>query len=209
VHHHWSVFSDVMSSTNPTPPPLPGEGPHWFCVRAKPKHEHIAAAHLRLMPEIEVFLPRIRFERPFKGTKIWVTEALFPNYLFARFNIRQGIAQIRYSAGVQTIVHFGLQIPVIPDPVIASLKAELGTEAIRQVDPGFAVGEEIKIVGGPFGGLQALITRVLPARQRVAVLLDFLGRQVMVEVETDAILKTTQPRARPLLPLEEPPETPC
>jgi hypothetical protein len=36
-------------------------------------------------------------------------------------------------------------------------------------------------------GLQALVTRVMPSKQRVAVLLDFLGRQTVVELDRDAV----------------------
>jgi len=59
----------------------------WFCVRSQPKHEHIAAARLR-ESGLEVFLPRIRFKKHSVRGPVWVTEALFPNYLFARFDFR-------------------------------------------------------------------------------------------------------------------------
>src|SRR5258705_250702 len=58
----------------------------WFCLRARSKHEHIAARHLQQMTDVEVFLPRIRFRRKTRQGPAWVTEALFPNYLFARFD---------------------------------------------------------------------------------------------------------------------------
>ena len=39
-------------------------GVAWFCLRSQPKHEHIAAGHLRQIEGVEVFNPRIRFTRP-------------------------------------------------------------------------------------------------------------------------------------------------
>jgi transcriptional antiterminator RfaH len=194
VPQHGFVLTKLDAVVSAPAGPLVPDGRRWFCIHAKPKHEHIAAAHLLLVPETEVFLPRIRFERPFKGTKIWVVEPLFPTYLFARFDFKRSLAHVRYSSGVHSIVHFGVQIPVIPDAVVAEMRAELGTECIRLVDPAFTVGDEVRIVGGAFAGLQALVTRLMPARERVGVLLEFLGRQVMVEVETAAILKSRSPR---------------
>lgn len=195
VPQHGFVLPNVETvSAKPTALPAP-EGRRWFCVHTKPKHEHIAAAHLLLVPDTEVFLPRIRFERPFKGTKIWVVEPLFPNYLFARFDLKRSLAHVRYSSGVHNLVHFGGQIPVIPDLAIAEMRAELGADCVRQVDPAITVGDEVKIVGGAFAGWQALVTRLMPARDRVGVLLEFLGRQVMVEIETAAVLKHRPPRA--------------
>jgi len=38
-----------------------------------------------------------------------------------------------------------------------------------------------------FHGLEAVVERVLPARERVVVLLEFLGRQTMVEVEASGV----------------------
>jgi transcriptional antiterminator RfaH len=50
-------------------------------------------------------------------------------------------------------------------------------------------GEEIQISGGAFHGLKAVVTQVIPARQRVAVLMDFLGRQTMVEVDVNSVVR--------------------
>jgi len=51
---------------------------NWFCLRAQPKSEHIAAAHLKRMEGVKVFLPRVRFQRATRQGRVWVTEALFP-----------------------------------------------------------------------------------------------------------------------------------
>src|SRR6185312_13830264 len=59
----------------------------WFCLRTHPKHECVAAAQLRQEANIEVFLPRIRFKRATRCGPAWVTEALFQNYLFAKFDL--------------------------------------------------------------------------------------------------------------------------
>ena len=41
----------------------------------------------------------------------------------------------------------------------------------------------MQIVAGPMCGLEAVVTRVMSAKQRVAVLLDFLGRQTTIEMD--------------------------
>ena len=63
-----------MSSSKPVPSLA------WFCLRAQPKHEHIAAQHLKKLPGVEVFCPRVRFQRATRRGKVWFTEAMFPNY---------------------------------------------------------------------------------------------------------------------------------
>jgi len=44
------------------------------------------------------------------------------------------------------------------------------------------------VIEGPFLGVRALVTRVLPARERVAILLNMLGQEREIEVSITAIL---------------------
>jgi transcriptional antiterminator RfaH len=176
--------------------------PEWFCVRSKPKCEHIAAKHLE-ESAIEVFLPRIRFQRLTRRGKVWFTEALFPGYFFARFDWARSFRNVCATSGVTTIVHFGDNWPRIPNEAVEELRRLFGNQSLRQLTPEFNVGDEVKIAAGPFQGLLAVVNQVLPAPERVRVLLDFLGRQTSVEVQVGSILPVAEPRA---LALEECPE---
>lgn len=156
----------------------------WFCVRTLPKHEHIAAAQLRQQsPDIEVFLPRIRYQRNTRRGPAWVTEALFLNYLFARFELTSRLRQVQSARGVRGVVHFGARWPAIPDAAIDELKAAMGADAVKILSRDLRPGDEVEIAGGAFFGLAAVVSRVMPGRQRVSVLLDFLGRQTTVELD--------------------------
>ena len=98
---------------------LPGRGPAWFCLRTQPKHEHIAAAHLKDDPDIEIYLPRIRFKRATRRGPVWFTEALFPNYLFARFDLAACLRRVCHARGVRGVVHFGERWPIVPEDLRA------------------------------------------------------------------------------------------
>src|ERR1051326_6145194 len=104
--------------------------PAWFCLRTQPKHEHIAAGHLKSEPGIEVYLPRIRFKRSTRRGPVWFTEALFPNYLFARFDLALNLRKRHHIRGVRGVVHFGEHWPAIPDGVIAELRATVGADEV-------------------------------------------------------------------------------
>lgn len=160
----------------------------WFCVRSQLKHEHIAAAHLAQDLHIEVFLPRVRFRRLTRQGSRRVTEPLFPAYLFARFNWRDQLRAVQHSRGVAQVVHFGARWPTVPNETIQGLRSEVGHEDIRHLEGELKAGEEVRLAGGAFHGLTAVVSRPLPARQRVAVLLEFLGRQVCVEVGRESVL---------------------
>src|SRR5215470_13246068 len=86
----------------------------WFCVRTHPRHEHIAAAQLKQDAGIEVFLPRIRFQRTTRFGAAWTTEALFRDYLFARFDLVWDWRRVSHARAVRGVVHFGDRWPTIP-----------------------------------------------------------------------------------------------
>jgi transcriptional antiterminator RfaH len=159
----------------------------WFCLRTHLKHEHIAAAQLRQDPELEVFLPRIRYRRSTRLGAVWVTEALFQNYLFARFDLTTAMRRVRHARGVRGVVHFGERWPTIPELAIDELRSAMDGEELRTVENSLQPGDVVEISSGAMRGLQAVVSRVMPAKQRVAVLLDFLGRQTMVELDSNQI----------------------
>jgi transcriptional antiterminator RfaH len=161
----------------------------WFCVRSKPKAEHIA-----------VFLPRIRFQRLTRRGRVWFTEALFPGYLFSRFDRGLSFRQVCATNGVTTVVHFGDHFPTIPQETIDELRSLFGTQCLREIAPGLEPGDEVTIAAGPFQGLLAVVNQVMPAPQRVRVLLEFLGRQTSVEVSSETVIPVGEPRALALQP---------
>ena len=159
------------------------ETPSWYCVRTKPKHEHIAAAGLVRHLGLEVFHPRMRLERSTRRGIIRVTESLFPCYIFVRCGIGESADAIRYATGVSSLVRFGGQIAVVPDPVIDELRECFEADEPMPVEEQLRAGDEVTVNGGPFMGFDAIVLRVLPARRRVQILLDVLGRPTLVEVD--------------------------
>ncbi|HKQ39516.1 MAG TPA: transcription termination/antitermination NusG family protein [Verrucomicrobiae bacterium] len=161
----------------------------WFCLRSQPRHEHIAARQLAMMSDVEPFNPRIRFARPTRHGPVWITESLFPNYLFARFDWREALNKVHYAPGVSGIVHFGARWPIVPATFIDDIRKLVGEAGVHEISKDLATGDKVRIAGGSLHGLEAVVTQVMPGQQRVAVLLDFLGRQTTVEVGADSIVK--------------------
>jgi transcriptional antiterminator RfaH len=162
----------------------------WYCVQAKHKHEHIAAAHLRELKGVIVFCPRIRFKRETRTGVAWVTEALFPGYLFAQFDLVRMHRVVGYAPGVRAIVRFANRYPIIDEVTVAQLSEHVGEKEIKVIDYEPSQGDNVKLAGGAFAGLDAVVTQVLPARARVRVLMDFLGRKIEAEFESSAVLRS-------------------
>ena len=166
----------------------------WFCVRTQPKHEHLAATALRRQLEITCFSPRLRFRRATRRGAVWFVEAMFPGYLFAEFVYSRQHRQVEYSPGIQGFVRFGDQVAALDSSTIANLRQTADEEEIVIFNPEIQVGQAVRIAEGPFQGLEALVTHLLPAKERIRVLLEFLGRSLETEVPAPKVLPLVSPR---------------
>jgi len=164
------------------------DGLGWYCLRTHRKQEHVAAAHVRILGDVAAFCPRIRFRRPSKGGYIWVTEALFPGYFFARFSLRDMLPLVRSAHGVTSVVRFGEWYPEIADSIIEELRVETEDRVIGESVPPLAPGDRVRLVGGALAGLEAVVTHVLPGNERVKLLLEFLGGDTMAEARVEHLV---------------------
>src|SRR6516164_8204599 len=167
----------------------------WFCLRAQPKREHIAAACLRQMSEVEVFCPRLRLRKHTNRGLVWFVESMFPGYLFARFDYATFNRRIRQGPGVSGFVQFGDRLGLLPDALISEIKNSMGEDEIVEVNQGLAPGQNVQITQGPFQGLEALVTRLITARERVEILIEWMGRSLCAEASIGDLLPLTDPRA--------------
>lgn len=164
------------------------EIPAWYCARTKAKHEHIAAANLRKNLNLEVFHPRLSIERATRRGVMRVSEPLFPCYLFFRCLIEEKLNEIRRTNGISTVVHFANRIPSIADAVIEELKECFEGEETMTVEDRLSPGDEVIVAEGAFRGMSAFVLRVMPARRRVQVLLDVLGRPTPAEIDESSVV---------------------
>lgn len=179
--------------------------PHWFCVRTHPKSEHIAAHTLETRLGMEILCPRIRFRKPTVRGPVWFTEALFPGYIFAHFDFLENQRNVRYAQGVSTIVQFGGRFPILDSATVEGLR-EICAGGIRTVEPELETGDEVRVAAGPFTGALATVHTLLPAKERVRILLEFLGEVRAIDVERNALVSTGNPGSllASVLPGEEP-----
>lgn len=170
------------------------EDARWFCLKTRPKHEHIAAVTLRRTMGLETLSPRIRFRKATQRGAVWFVEAMFPGYIFTQCVYRDTYRQVQSVPGVQGFVRFGGGVAGIEEHVVAGLRELLVVEETVTFEPELEVGSRVKITEGAFHGLEAVVTQLLPAKERVKVLLTFLGREVEAEVTGPRLLPAQSPR---------------
>jgi transcriptional antiterminator RfaH len=163
------------------------EAKEWFCLRTQTKREHIAAAILDRLDEVEVFCPRISQVKKTRAGKKRFVEAMFPGYIFAKFQFQAYSRQVVYSQGITQMVELGDR-RVIPERIVQDLKESLPEGIIEAPDLSIEPGAEIQLITGSLKGLNGKVLAQLPAKNRVQILLDFLGREITVDVSPDDIL---------------------
>jgi len=146
----------------------------WYLVRTKPQKERWVQDQLRNIAG-EAFLPLLRSRTRCFGRSMTTVKPLFPCYLFANFNLQERYFEVKYTAGVHSLVSVGGEPVMVPVSIIDEIKRR-GTDGIvelpqRKLDP----GQKIRIVDGPFRDIEAIFDRYLSGSERVAILLDALG----------------------------------
>jgi transcriptional antiterminator RfaH len=152
----------------------------WYVIRSHQGQEWRAQANLSL-GSIETFLPCVRTASRRDANRSG-REALFPQYLFARFHADMSLHDVTFTRGVQSVVRVGGQLATVDDNVIAFFRSRVDEHGLIPLQQKLAPGELVTINCGPFADLVGVIERSLPARERVIVLLTSVSSAMRVEV---------------------------
>ena len=161
----------------------------WYVIHTKPKQEARALDKLAEQ-DFEVWLPQLTQWRRVK--QVWQRKVtpMFPRYLFLRpAHAEHSIAPVRSTPGVSNMVRFGDEPAVIQHDAVLALRqieAAAAAEPETTTSP-FTEGEAVRIVSGPFVGLEAIVKR--PALERVTILLTLLNREQEIKIDPKALHK--------------------
>jgi transcriptional antiterminator RfaH len=120
---------------------------------------------------------------------------MFPGYLFARFDYLAFHRRIRQRPGVSGFVQFGDRLALLPNYLISEIRIRTGENELIELNHGLEQGQNVRIIKGPFQGLEALVTRLITARERVEILVEWMGRSLHAEASIADLLPLTDLRA--------------
>lgn len=162
----------------------------WYLVRTKPNAEATALRNLERQGYLAYF-PRLSQSLPHRGRWRDRVVPLFPGYLFLGLDEgRQPLAPVRSTTGVAAAVRFGASYAVVPDAVIAGLRARANPETglhRLSLPTKLAPGARVRILAGPFDGLEGIFEREC-GDDRAIVLLSVLGQSASVRVAATSIV---------------------
>ena len=160
----------------------------WYVVQTHVHAETKAVAHLERQG-YSTYLPRYLKRRRHARRIETVAAPLFPRYLFVAIDrASQRWRSIQSTIGVTNLVCNGDEPATVPDGVIERLQQREDERGFITLDPRprFAQGDRIRVVDGVFDACTGLFDGMAD-RERVAILLDLLGRKVRVVLDGELI----------------------
>jgi transcriptional antiterminator RfaH len=160
----------------------------WYVVQSQPNAELRAVTHLNRQGFV-TYLPRYLKRRRHARRVEVVAAPLFPRYLFVSIDMAvQRWRSIHSTVGVSNLVSSGDAPLPVAEQVVTALKQREDVAGFVKLDhrPSFRAGDKVRVVEGVFTDCLGLYDG-MPDRERVAVLLDLLGRKVRVLLDAEAI----------------------
>ena len=171
--------------------------PEWYCVRSQPKHEHIAAAHLRMLEHVTGFLPPDQIQTDDPAGPGLGHRGNVPRIFVCPFRAGGNASAGSVCSWRERYRPVRRSLPHDRRPRLWRSCGNIQVAAeITELNYELSQGDQVKIVEGVFVGLEAVVTQVVPAKERVKILMDFLGRKVEADVEhTSVLLDVAHPLA--------------
>jgi transcriptional antiterminator RfaH len=160
----------------------------WYVVQTQPHAEAKACAHL-IRQGFEIYLPRYLKRHRHARRIETVAAPLFPRYMFVAIDIAvQRWRAVQSTVGVSRLICNGdAPAPVAAD-VITSLKGREDERGFVKLERRvtFAPGDKVRVTEGVFAACLGLFEGITDS-ERVAILLDLLGRKVRVFLDLDLV----------------------
>lgn len=161
----------------------------WYAVYTKPNSECLVETTLQ-QRDVETYLPKII--KPLKPGKSSHRVPLFPCYLFIHVDIAHFNPLLwQWIPGLVRIVSTGNHPQPVPDFVIRLMQKKL-SQINRFGDSfpqNFKPGESVRVSNGPLSGMLAIFEKSTSSRDRVQILLNFLGQVKKVNIDASDIEK--------------------
>lgn len=135
----------------------------------------------------EIYIPTQEKVTIQKGKKKTVTEKVFKGYIFIKMELNNETwPLIRDTQGVIGFAGANRQPTPISEDEINAIKI-FCQQKNSSFDVKFSEGDKVKIVEGEFKGFTGTVKEINNYKGKVVVLVQFLGREVPVELEVSHI----------------------
>ena len=120
--------------------------------------------------KFDFYLPKITIKKISANP---IVEVIFPGYIFVNTSL-ENYSALKYTKGIKNIVKFGDNISCLSSEEIEAMQMAEETSKINPVALQIQVGQYVMIAKGSLAGSIVKVCS-LPSKERVGVLLTFLG----------------------------------
>ncbi len=163
----------------------------WFVVHTYSGHEAKVKKNLESRIEtmdmsekiFEVIVPTEEEIEIKNGQRRTVNKKVYPGYVLVKMKMDDDSWYVvRNTPGVTSFVGMGTKPTPLGEHEVSAIKTQMTAEAPR-VKLSLAVGDNVRIVDGPFQDFEGRIDEVNQDRGRVKVLVSMFGRETAVELD--------------------------
>jgi transcription termination/antitermination protein NusG len=163
----------------------------WYVVHTYSGHEAKVKKNLESRIEtmdmsekiFEVIVPTEEEIEIHNGQRRTVNKKVYPGYVLVKMRMDDDSWYVvRNTPGVTSFVGMGTKPTPLRDDEVITIKQQMTAEAPR-VKLSLAVGDNVRIVDGPFQDFEGKIDEVNQDRGRVKVLVSMFGRETAVELD--------------------------
>ena len=195
---------------DPTPPtgdqPAPADGAaasagqlKWYIVHTYSGHEN--KARLTLLERVrnaglteffgEVLVPTESVMELVKGQRRTTTRKFFPGYMFVQMVLDDRTFTLVKNTPKITGFLGGAKPTPVPEREITGLQTSIveGKQGKPRAKVTFEVGDNVRVIDGPFANFSAAVEEVKPDKQKVKVLVSIFGRATPVELDFTQVEK--------------------
>jgi transcription antitermination factor NusG len=184
MHRERLVIRDVSPEQQPDL--------QWYALCVRSRFERVVSEHLRCQGYAE-YLPTYRVRRRWSDRVKQVEKALFPGYIFCKFDPMKRLP-ILMIPGVVSMVSFAGRATAVPEEEILAVQSVVNSGLAYEPCSFLNVGQRVRIDRGPLCGLEGFVIET-KNDWRFIISVSLLQRSVSVEIERDCVtpIKTTYP----------------
>ena len=157
-----------------------GTGMSWYALQVNCRKEASIASQIEGRG-FECFVPTYKSLRKWSDRTKEINQALFPGYLFCRFEYQER-QPIMTTAGVVQVVGNGRMAIPVPDTEIEALQVAVSSGIPAQPWPYLKTGELVRVNYGHLSGLEGILVN-FKGNHRVVLSVTLLQRSLALEVD--------------------------
>jgi transcriptional antiterminator NusG len=163
----------------------PSQSVSWYAVRVRTKSEALVSSFFT-QKGLESFAPTYEIRRKYSDRMKRIEAALFPGYLFCRFNACVSLPVLS-TPSVQSIVGFGDGPHPISDSEIGSLRHAVAAGTQLTPTSWLSSGRRVRVRSGPLAGIEGYLVTVKNHQHRLVLCADLLQKAAAIEVNMDEV----------------------